>query len=338
MSFLTRWQTVFGRLVMLMLGLLLLSHGLTFVLIQISLGPQPSSPPPPPQWLGLAMLAQVLAAALAVWVGSRVLARPFQRLAQAAAAMQADQALMPLPVEGPLEARQATTLFNAMQTRITDQVRQRQALLAGIAHDLRGPLTRMQLRLDAMAPQTVPELAALQRDTQDMAALLEQSLSVLSRGVEAEALQPLDLCALADSVVDDLNEQYEQSDSEPARLSCHGQVSPLMARPVALRRALSNLLDNAVRHGGGGELWLREEGDQVFIEVSDRGPGLAAELLEQVLQPYVQAPEAAQGGWGLGLAIAHQVAQAHAGSLSLHAREGGGLTVRMALHREMCPN
>lgn len=334
MSFLTRWQTVFGRLVMLMLGLLLLSHGLTFMLIQISLGPQPSSPPPPPQWLGLAMLAQVLAAALAVWVGSRVLARPFQRLAQAAAAMQADQALMPLPLEGPLEARQATTLFNAMQTRITEQVRQRQALLAGIAHDLRGPLTRMQLRLDGMAPHATPELAALQKDARDMAALLEQSLTLLSRGVEAEAPQRLDLCALAESVVDDLNEQYEQV---PAPLRCHGEVPPLMARPLAVRRALSNLLDNAVRHGGGGELGLREEGDQVLIEVSDRGPGLAAELLDQVLQPYVQAPDAAQGGWGLGLAIAHQVAQAHGGHLSLHAREGGGLTVRMALPRGMCP-
>lgn len=333
MSFLTRWQTVFGRLVMLMLGLLLLSHGLTFVLIQLSLGPQSGSPPPPPQWLGLAMLAQVLAAALAVWVGSRVLARPFQRLAQAASAMQADQALMPLPVEGPLEARQATTLFNAMQTRITEQVRQRQALLAGIAHDLRGPLTRMQLRLDGMAPQGTPELAALQKDARDMAALLEQSLTLLSRGVEAEAPQRLDLCALADSVVDDLNEQYEQA---PAPLSCHGEVTPLMARPLALRRALSNLLDNAVRHGGGGELGLREEGDQVLVEVSDRGPGLAAELLEQVLQPYVQAPDAAKGGWGLGLAIAHQVAQAHGGHLSLHARQGGGLTVRMTLPRAMC--
>lgn len=335
MKFLGRWQTVFGRLVMLMMGLLLLSHGLTFVLIQLSLGSQPSSPPPPPQWLALAMLAQLLAAALAVWVGSRVLARPFQRLAQAAALMQADQALMPLPVEGPLEAQQATTLFNAMQTRITEQARQRVAILAGIAHDLRGPLTRMQLRLEALAPAAVPERASLQRDAHEMATLLEQSLTLLSRGVESEAPQRLDLCALADSVVNDLNEQYELA---RAPLSCHGEVVPLMARPLALRRALTNLLDNAVRHGGGGELWLREVGEHVLVEVSDRGPGLADELLEQVLQPYVQAPAAAAGGWGLGLAIAHQVALAHGGSLSLHARDAGGLTVRMALPRMMCPD
>ncbi|MFG6446773.1 sensor histidine kinase [Roseateles sp. BYS180W] len=337
MTFLTRWQTVFGRLVMLMLGLLLLSHGLTFVLIQLSLGPQPHSPPLPPHWLALLMLAQLVAAALAVWVGSRVLARPFERLARAAGAMQADQALMPLPVEGPLEAQQATTLFNAMQARITEQVRQRQALLAGIAHDLRGPLTRMQLRLEGMAAST-PEGAALRRDAEEMARLLEQSLTLLSRGVEAEPLQVLDLRALADSVVDDLNELYGvDAAAAPPPLSCRGELPPVQARPLALRRALNNLLDNAIRHGGGGELRLSEEGAQVLIEICDRGPGLAAELLDHVLQPYVQAPQSSPGGWGLGLAIAHQVAVAHGGSLSLHAREGGGLVVRMAWPRAMCP-
>jgi signal transduction histidine kinase len=206
-------------------------------------------------------------------------------------------------------------------------------LLAGIAHDLRGPLTRMQLRLDQPAEEV--DLALLRRDSREMAALLEQSLSLLSGGVAAEACQWLDLRALGDTLVDDLSEQHALP---PERLSCHGEVPPIWARPVALRRALSNLLDNAVRHGGGGELCLAHEGSVWRIEVSDRGPGLAAELLEQVLRPYVQAPEAARGGWGLGLAVAHQVAQAHGGTLSLHAREGGGLTVRMTLPSQVCPD
>ncbi|WP_396270346.1 sensor histidine kinase [Ideonella sp.] len=333
MTFFTRGQTVFGRLVLLMLGLLLASHGLTFLLIDLSLDQAAHSPPPPPHWVWAGLLAQALAAAGAVWVGSRVLARPFERLAQAAASMQADQTLMPLPLEGPTEARRAAELFNAMQARISQQVQQRQALLAGIAHDLRGPLTRMQLRLDQPAEEV--DLALLRRDSREMAALLEQSLSLLSGGVAAEACQWLDLRALGDTLVDDLSEQHALP---PERLSCHGEVPPIWARPVALRRALSNLLDNAVRHGGGGELCLAHEGSVWRIEVSDRGPGLAAELLEQVLRPYVQAPEAARGGWGLGLAVAHQVAQAHGGTLSLHAREGGGLTVRMTLPSQVCPD
>lgn len=339
-----RLDTVFSRLVLLVVGLLMGSHALTAALLAAGL-PEPQVHAPhgpfdsgPPAWFWWAAAGQLAVAVAAVWLGSRLLSRPIERLADAADRLDVDclatGGSCPLvPVAGPVEARRAAAVFNAMQARIAQQVVERHRFLAAAAHDLRTPLTRARLRLDPPIAGDAPDLDRLRADLAEMGALLALSFDHLRNRPVDEPPQWLDLQALVESLVDDARDTLGLDER---RLRWRGRCAPLQARPLALRRCLGNLIDNALRHGGGGEVLLADGPDAVVVEVADRGPGIERSLLDTAIEPYVQG-DGSRGGLGLGLAIAQQTAQQHGGALSLHPREGGGLLVRLRLPRAPVP-
>lgn len=363
-----RWlpQTLFGQLFAVLLAGILVSHLFLSLLIfsvfdQFRTPPAgPPGPPPPavsafgppgppggaperqgkeavhrpphrgPQplrhlgfWLG--MLAQIGALALGAWFGARTLARPIQRLGDAATRLAENLESPPLPLDGTLEARQAAEAFNRMQQRIRRQLEERNRFLAAVSHDLRTPLTRMQLRAERIDDAELK--AQLRHDMGEMASMLDATLQTLRDHAQSEVPVRLNVTALVHSLVDDMAEV-----GQPVSVS--GQAGQVMARPVALRRCLANLLENAVRYGGRARAVLSNSDRGVRIEIEDDGPGIPEAMLEQVFEPFYRLESSrnrATGGVGLGLSIAREVARQHGGDLTLRNRPEGGLSACLLL-------
>ena len=221
----------------------------------------------------------------------------------------------------------AATAFNEMRRRIAAALDERLRILAAIAHDLRTPLTRIRLRSELVPDAELRERLAA--DLSEMEALVEEGLDyarTAHAGVEAE--RPVDLHALLDSLVFD----YQDAGR---RVRWSGEhASPLRTRPQALRRVITNLVNNAIAFGGEAEIALESRERDVAIAVRDRGPGIAPEELARVLEPFVRLDASRNretGGAGLGLAIANELASALRGSLVLRNRDGGGLEARLTL-------
>jgi signal transduction histidine kinase len=281
-----------------------------------------------PPWPTLAVLGIQLAALVAVtWLAVRLATRPLSRLADAAHRLGAELRAPALPEAGPLEVARASRAFNAMRARVLAALDERLRMLAAIAHDLRTPITRMSLRSELLPDSEVRE--RLQADLAEMQSLVEEGLEYArSAHASVEPERPVDLSALIDSLVFD----YEDS-GRSVRWS--GKYdAPLRTRPQALRRVLTNLVDNALNFGGEAELLLESSPQQVEIAVRDRGPGIAPEDLERVLQPFVRLDPSRSrdtGGAGLGLAIAHELTQALRGKLALRNLDGSGFEARLTL-------
>jgi signal transduction histidine kinase len=214
-----------------------------------------------------------------------------------------------------------------MRGRVIAALDERLRMLAAIAHDLRTPITRMSLRSELLPDSEVRE--RLQADLAEMQSLVEDGLEYArSAHASVEPERPVDLAALLDSLVFD----YEDSGRSVRWSGKH--EAPLHTRPQALRRVLVNLVDNALNFGGEAELLLESSPQQIEIAVRDRGPGIAPEELERVLQPFVRLDASRSrdtGGAGLGLAIAHELTQALRGKLALRNLEGGGFEARLVL-------
>jgi signal transduction histidine kinase len=281
-----------------------------------------------PSWSSIAvLLAQLAALACVTWLAVRLATRPLSQLAHAADRLGHDLGAPPLPESGPVEVARASGAFNAMRARIAAALDERLRILAAIAHDLRTPLTRMQLRTE-MLPD--PELRErLQSDLSEMQALVEEGLDyarTAHAGVEPE--RPVDLHALLDSLCFD----YQDAGRRVHWSGKH--EAPLTTRPQALRRVVTNLVNNALDFAGEAEIALESGPDAVAIAVRDRGPGIAPPELERVLEPFVRLDSSRSretGGAGLGLAIANELAGALRGSLALQNRAGGGLEARLTL-------
>ncbi len=288
--------------------------------------------PPERPAFGLAPLVALVAAALAVSLaavlGLRRLTRPMAALAAAADAVGRGEPVE-LPADrGPVEIRRTALAFNRMQARIGRAMAERTRLLAAVSHDLRTPITTLRLRAEMVDD---PELQERMLATLDeMQALTEAGL-LLARGTSAdEPTAAVDLGALVESLA-----------ADQADLGADVSVEPLTGgrivqrcRPLALKRALRNLVENAVRYGGGARLALASDGQRVTLTIDDDGPGLPADLLERVFDPFVRgeasrSPET--GGAGLGLAIARTILRAHGGDVMLANREGGGLRATVSL-------
>jgi two-component system osmolarity sensor histidine kinase EnvZ len=205
---------------------------------------------------------------------------------------------------------------------------ERALLLAGVSHDLRTPLSRIRLATEMMDDKGDTGLRdGLEKDIEEIDTAIGQFLD-FARLRDAEAAVPdTDLNALAKNVV----ARYARA-SRPVRFE-PGAVQPLALRPLAVQRLLANLIDNALRHGGGEvEVVTFEEGAYAVAEVLDRGPGIPANAAEHMLQPFTRLDAARSGsGTGLGLAIVDRVAGMHGGSVKLLPREGGGLRARVEL-------
>jgi two-component system osmolarity sensor histidine kinase EnvZ len=273
------------------------------------------------EWLGwgLGLLALALVGA---WLIASNLARPLAALTRAAARIGRGEAHQPLAEEGPRELKSLAAAFNRMARDLESMERERAMVLAGISHDLRTPLSRMRLALE-MSGARQEEMVA---DVEEIDAIIGQFLD-FARGVNEEKSRQ-DLSALMDEVT----EHYTRL-GKNVSLKRNGAVTLPFAR-LAVRRAVSNLVDNALRYGREPiELELEKRSGMAVIEVRDRGPGIPADEAERLKRPFTRLHAARSGppGAGLGLAIVERIARAHNGMLELAPREGGGLIARLAL-------
>ncbi len=273
----------------------------------------------------LALCISMLLLAPLVWWLARRLTRPIRVFADAAERLGADPDAEPLEPSGPSEVRTAIHAFNDMQASLRNHMRQRTQTIAAIAHDLRTPLTRLRFRAE-QAPDAVRDRMAT--DIEEMDALIAQAMAFVRGEAPAERREPLDLAALAADCAGGFAETG-------ADVGFAGDDElPIDGDPAALRRALANLISNAVKYGGGARVSAFAQDGRAMIEVADDGPGLAASDLEAVFEPFYRGERSRSretGGAGLGLTVARQAARAHGGDVVLIPREGGGLTARLDL-------
>ena len=291
--------------------------------IRLTILPHGPLPPPRTDFVIYLMLFICSIAALAYLV-SRMTMRPLKQLARAAEDLGNNIDHPPLIQQGASEIRQATAAFNAMQARIRDHIRQRTQMLAAITHDLQTPLTRLRLRLEKVGN---PELRdKLIDDLSQTQAIVREGLD-LARSIDStEALQPLALDSLLDSVCSDAIEA-----GQTATLQGKTGVS-IMARPMALRRCLTNLVDNAFKYGHAAYISAQREAVNgvagVCIIIRDKGPGIPSDQLQKVFEPFYRLETSRSrqtGGTGLGFTIARNIAEQHGGSITLANSEQGGL-------------
>lgn len=325
--------TLFGRLTLLLVVMVLASHVLALTLmfeLRPDHGPHPPPPGPPPLlhpglWVDISV--RLAALTLAAWIGARWLSRPMQSLAQAAQHLGADLRCPPLSEEGPEECRATIRVFNQMQAQISEQMDRHDRFVAAVSHDLRTPLTRMALRVEQLTDPL--ERQQFAQDIQEMNAMIGGTLDYLRGAVDPETMVRLDVTSLLESLVDD------QCDcGHDVQFS--GQAAVLLAQPSSLRRCVDNLVSNAVRYAGSAHVVLRDSPEQVTIEVHDQGPGLPVDELDKVLAPFYRVEASrnrSSGGVGLGLSIAKEIAERHGGKLTLRNATPTGLVATLTLPR-----
>jgi len=274
------------------------------------------------------LLITLLIVIAVVMVAVRQATRPLQQLAQAADTLGRDLDAPALAEQGPTETRRAAQAFNRMQTRIKRLMAERSRALAAVSHDLRTPLTRLRLRAELVEDEKLRDQMAADLDA--MATMIDATLDYL-RGLQtSEAARPIDINALLASMSEDALVLGRH-------ISIEGQaLAPYSARLSALRRALQNLIDNAIKYGTCAHLRIEDDAIELRIVVQDEGPGIAPQELERVTQPYYR-PDAsrnsATGGVGLGLSIVQDIALMHGGELLLTNRAQGGLCATLKLPR-----
>ena len=250
--------------------------------------------------------------------------RGIRRLADAVEAFGMGRDPGPIHPEGAVEVRRASTAFNRMAERIRRFLTQRTEMLAGVSHDLRTPLTRMRLALAMLpaAPEQATDIAELNADIAEMERMIEAYLA-FARGEGAEQAEPTDLSAMLAGVAAHSRHAGTRIDLEvPDQL-------PLRLRADAMRRALTNLVENAARHGGHVVLAAAPLGARgVQVTVDDDGPGIPPDKRESVFRPFESGND---GGTGLGLTIARDIVRAHGGDIVLEDSKLGGLRARIRL-------
>lgn len=281
----------------------------------------------PLQWIGWGAAVLLLALAGA-WLIVLRIARPLKALETAAKKLGAGDTPSPLPEHGPRELVAVTRAFNQMSANLKQLEEDRQLLLAGISHDLRTPLTRLALEIE-LSVADAEARAGMAADIAEMDRTIGQFLDFARpQALDGKAKVPTDLARLLDEIAARYGERVT---CRPADTEF---VHPVAAEP--LRRAIVNLIENALRHAGLAapvELELTRTGDHVVIAVLDRGPGIAPADAERLKQPFTRGDTARTGaaGAGLGLAIVERIARAQGGRLDLQARDGGGLAARIVL-------
>lgn len=258
----------------------------------------------------------------------RMTTRPLARLARAADALGDDPEGEPLAESGPSEVRKVIQAFNRMQGRVRRHLRERAQLLGAISHDLQTPITRLRLRSEMLPDSSLR--AKMQRDLDEMEAMVGSSLEFFRAVGKESRRQPVDVEALVDSLCEDRSEIGD-------RVSARGAAkAPFHADPQALRRCVENLVGNAVRYGGGAEIEIRDDARELRIAVRDHGPGIPEDELERVFEPYYRLDASrnrASGGTGLGLSIARNIARWHGGDIRLRNAPEGGLVAELLLPR-----
>jgi signal transduction histidine kinase len=278
--------------------------------------------------LSMGLMAAIILA-VSVWVVRRVTA-PLASLSAAAERLGSDLNAAPIPETGTVETRKASHVFNTMQARLRALIENRTRMLAAISHDLRTPLTLLRLRAENVenAAEREKMLAAIA----EMDSMLAATLEFARDEAKAEPRRRTDVTALLASAVDDMADAGLPVSIAPAEpLICECQAA-------ALKRALANLLDNAVKYGKEARAAIHLTPQAIEITIDDKGPGIPEEELARVFQPFYRLEGSRNpdtGGIGLGLAIALSVVQSHGGQLTISNRPEGGLRACIALPRRL---
>jgi len=275
-------------------------------------------------WSLVGLAIAVLATFLIVWR----LNRPLAELARGAERLGRGGDPPPVAESGPSEIRAVARAFNQMKEDLRQAERDRATFLAGVSHDLRTPLARLRLgveMLEARVDGATRE--AMVSDLDDMNKIVDQFID-FTRGEASEALSPVNLSELARAC-------SERAARAGVAVHCElAETAPVMLRPLAMQRAVDNLIANAARHAGGDVLVRTTvDGQRMALAVLDRGPGIPPEMVEHVKRPFARldASRTGQSGAGLGLAIADRIVTLHGGRLELLPRQGGGLEARLVL-------
>lgn len=275
-----------------------------------------------PRFLGLLLTVLAIVTGAALWAVARA-ARPFATFAAAAERLGTDVATPPLPETGPREIRAAAHAFNVMQGRIRRFVEDRTQMLAAISHDLRTPLTRMRLRAEFVDDDE--QRAKMLADLEEMEHMIAATLAFARDDATREARKQVDVATLVQCLAEDMGVPYDGPDS-----------LVLPAGPMALKRLVANLLDNARKYGGTARARLAEGDGGVTVTIDDDGPGIPEAEFERVFAPFVRLETSRNretGGTGLGLSVARAAARAHGGDITLANRPEGGLRVQLVLPR-----
>jgi signal transduction histidine kinase len=278
-------------------------------------------------WLFM-LAGSVMAMIAVVAFAARWIALPLTALAEAADRVGRGEAVEPLAVTGPSEVARTVNAFNVMQQRISRFVSDRLAMLAAVSHDLRTPITAARIRAEMIDDAEVRD--AIVRSLTQMQYITETTLSFARDATVQEKPRTIDLTSLVEAVADDLT-----AAGQSVTVAGHDQVQ-YRCRPMLLRRALTNLMSNAVKYGKRAQVALHVTKDHARITVDDEGPGLPPDQLEKVFEPFVRSEQSRNsetGGLGLGLSIARTVIRAHGGEVTLK-NVAGGLRAEVTLPRE----
>ena len=276
------------------------------------------------QWIGWLALLVVLSL-IGAWLIASNIARPLAALRRAAQRLGLGQHHEALPEVGPREVRTMAAAFNRMANDLESMERERAMVLAGISHDLRTPLSRLRLALEMSGAESSATDAMI-ADIVEMDAIIGQFLDFARGANEAKTESDLD------AEMGHLAEHYRRI-GKNVSFEERGNMHFRFAR-LAVRRAVANLVDNALRYAGEPvEVEASRRDGEVIVEVRDRGPGIPAQEVERLKRPFTRLDDSRTGpaGSGLGLAIVERIAHAHGGRLELAARAGGGLVARLIL-------
>lgn len=262
-----------------------------------------------------------------LWIARRI-SRPLRELAAAARGYSPSSAPVPLAENGPPDVKAVIAAFNALRLRVTAMLDEKDRMLGAIGHDLRTPLAALRVRVESVEDDT--DRARMVETIAEMNRTLDDILSLARMGRPSEPPTEVDLAALVDAVVEDFRDlgaavTFEEAERLRMRL-----------RPSLIRRAIRNLIENAVKYAGAAEVTLEAGERHAAIHVADRGPGIPQERLDDVFDPFIRLETSRNrdtGGIGLGLALARSIVREAGGEIVLTARDGGGLCATITLPR-----
>ena len=254
--------------------------------------------------------------------------RPLKRLARAARDMSLGADVEPVAEGGGSEVVEVGRAFNAMRERISRYLTERSQLFSAISHDLRTPITRLRLRVELLEDENLQNKFG--RDLDELELLVKGALQCVKDTDIHENIQPVDL----NHVLECLVEPYLAPHGN-GRVTLDGAaLSAYPGKPLALKRCIGNLIDNALKYGQNAHLHIEDDGAQFILHVDDEGPGVPQQRLEQVFEPHFRLA-GQQQGYGLGLGIARNIAHSHGGEVSLQNLREGGLRVTLQLPRTL---
>ena len=285
---------------------------------------------PPSPWpleILVAAVVAILVASLGAALVARRVVQPLSELTTAAATVALGAGTPHVNEEGPADVRNAAIAFNAMAAKVTRTLESQRHLLSAVGHDLRTPLTAMRINLEFVEDEDLRD--GLLRNLDELQALTEQVLAA-AKGAGGEQPRQVDLSALVESLCTDLDEM-----GEPVNWNNHSPA-PISCRPNEIKRAVRNLVENAVAYGNKADVRISDTGDGYDVLVEDEGPGIPEDERQRVFEPFVRLESSrneATGGTGLGLTLVKAIAEGHGGAVELENRPGGGLRARMHLPR-----